>query len=538
MKRFEEYNQEIKKKIIDQWIKEGHSAQNIDNDPVINLLLTALSYQTFHIHKNIDQFEEKTIQELRNRTIPFHLLKPVPAFSIVETSLKAECEEKMVDETCSFEFLNSKKQKFVFAPLLNTKIVNAELKVRDQLEENRWSFELISHHPIENLSGLSFFLDTQEQIEIKSIRCGYDELPLIKPSQFNELPFTKLFKNAHLLLNQNYYLFGSYHFWQELFLTHNHSLYYIAPYATGKTSLNGPTEMELEITFNAPIYIDNNLKINCIPVVNVEKKEVTLNDRNPVKDLTPNTGEFLNLLCNEENENAIENVMIRQQGVERYNATQLFDQMQEILYRYNSDYYAFQDIRELKSTDKLDNLQNVIDEIRSIVHKSDERMTQDHHYAILKKNNQEIKQVELKYLVTSGGSANGIKKGEKAIKSPTVLDNNKTSLLIETKGGSNGIKDEMQKENIAKYYFQTKDRLVTPADIIVFIKTFYYNNNRLGDEIEYITIKQEVEYLNIIIKLINEDFLCEADKKQLSELLQTKITLKSSGILPFRVHIC
>jgi len=538
MKTFEEYNKEVKKNIIDLWAKGGHSAKNMENDPIVNLLLTALAYQTFHVHKNIDQFEEKTFQELRNRIIPFHLLKPVPAFSIVETALKEGCEEKIIDETCSFEFANSQKQKFNFVPLLNTKIMNVELKIQDQLEKNVWRVELQSENPIENLSELSFFLDTPEQIEIESIRCDYDELPLIKPTQYNELPFTKWFNNAHLFLNQNYYLFGTYHYWQELFLTHNIPLYYIAPYPTKKTPLNQQTtSIELEITFNAPIYIDNNLKINCIPVVNVEKKEVSLDERNPVKDLTPNIGEFLNLLCDKGDEKDIENVMIRQHGVERYNPTQLFEQMQEMLYRYNSDYYAFQDIRELKSTDKLENLQNIIDEIRGIVHKSDEKMIKDHHYAVLKKSNREPKRVELKYLITTGTMANGIKKDEKATKSHIALDNNKTSLLLETKGGNNGVKNEAQKENIAKYYFQTKDRLITPADIIVFIKTFYHKDNPLGDEIENIAIKTENEYIGITIKFKSDTPLNDTDKQQLSEILQTKITLKSSGILPFRIHI-
>jgi hypothetical protein len=295
----------------------------------------------------------------------------------------------------------------------------------------------------------------------------------------------------------------------------------------------------LEISFNAPISAGNDIKINCIPVVNVEKNEVVLDERNPVKDLTPNFGEFLNLLCDKENEKELENVIIRHYGVERYNAAQLFDQIQEILYRYNTDYYAFQDIRELKNTDKLEDLENMIDDLRAIVYKSEERMLKDHHYAVLKKNNQGIKKIELKYLTTAGASANGIKKGEKATKIPTALDNNKTSLLFETKGGSDGIKDEAQKENISKYYFQTKDRLVTPADIIIFIKTFYYGENQsLGNDIENIHIERESDKMLIVIHLKNDSILKNTDKVPILEkMLQNKITLKSSGILPFRVSI-
>jgi len=539
MKQFEEYNSEVKKNIVDQWIRDGHSVKNVENDSIVNLLLTALSYQAFHIRNNIEQFEGKVLSELRDKIIPFHLLKPSPAFSVIEAKLKEGSNEKIIDETCPFEYVNSSKQKLVFTPLLNTKVVNAELKLVSQLTDNVWSAELQLSAPIDSLSGMSLYFDTQNFIKIENIRYQTTELPLIKPSQYNNLPFTKWFNDNHLFFSRNYYLFGNYDYWQEMFLNHNIPLYYIAPYDSKKLSLNGQTCIKLEISFNAPIAANSNIKINCIPVVNVEKNEVVLDERNPVKDLTTNVGEFLNLLCDKESEKELENVMIRHYGVERYNSTQLFDQIQEILYRYNSDYFAFQDIRELKNTDKLEELENMIDEFRTIIQKSDERILKDHHYAILKKNNQGVKKVELKYLTTAGASANGIKKGEKATKIPITLDNNKTTLLLETKGGCDSVKDEAQKDNIAKYYFQTKDRLVTSADIIIFIKTFYYGDNQnLGDEIEDIHIEREKEQMTIIIRLKNDSDLKKTDKlPMLAKMLQNKITLKSTGILPFQVTI-
>jgi len=122
MKTFEEYNKEIRKNIIDLWTKNGHNVSGIENDPVINLLLSAMSFQVYHLQNNINQSEEKTIRELLNRTLPYHLVKPVPAFSILETGLKPGCNEKMADDTCSFEFVNQKKQKFSFAVFARQKI--------------------------------------------------------------------------------------------------------------------------------------------------------------------------------------------------------------------------------------------------------------------------------------------------------------------------------------------------------------------------------------------------------------------------------
>jgi hypothetical protein len=548
MKTFDDYYKEIKQNIIVHWTREGHSVRNMENDPVVNLLLSALSYQAYHIHNKIEQLEHKTIREFRDRTLPYHLLKPVPAFSIAETKLTENCPEKIMDETCIFEFQNSKKQKITFVPLLNTKLIDAELKMAYQLEENVWRVQLQATTPISNLSGLSFYLDTDALIEIENITYCGKQLPLIKPSQFNELPFTKWFNNTHLFLNQNYYLFGAFDYWQEAFLNHAAKMYYVGDFHTQNEATSNViphtanyiphTTLELDVTFNTAINSNNFMKINCIPVVNVEKFEITVDERNPVRDLTADSGQFLNLIYNEAQQNDYENILIRQFNVERYNSHQLFEQMQEMLYRYNSDYYAFQNNRELRNGDILQNLQFVMEDIRNVVNKLDDKMLQEHYYAILTRNNPDIKKVDLKYLTTAGASANGIKKDEKAVKTPVSLNNSKTVLLLETKGGRDAVKDEAQKEALAKYYHHTKDRLVTPADIIIFVKTFYFENVKFGDEIENVSVKREDEHISVTVNLKVNSYLKASDKRTLlSKTLQNQISLRSSGILPFQVMI-
>jgi len=538
MKRFDEYNNDIRKDIIDIWKKDGYMVKNVETDPVVNLLLTALSYQAYHIYHTINQYEEKTLRGLRDRMIPFHLIKPHPAFTIIETKLLPGCDEKLIDESGSFEFMSSsKKQKYTFSPLFNTKVINAELKIIDQLESNIWTIALECTGPVDTLSGLSFYIDSQEFATIESIRCEGEELPLIKPSQYTDFPFTKWFNNNHLLKSQNYHLFGTYDYWREIFLNNSNQLYYIDQYDKNTLSLDGTT-IELEITFSAPIDINNTLKINCIPIVNVEKKEVALDYRNPVRDLAPDVGEFLNLLSDEEYEKDIENILVRQHGVERYNSDQLFEQVHEMLNRFYSDYFAFQNIKEFNTTDKWENLQNIMNEIRYIANKSEEKKIKDHYYAILKKDHKEVKKVDLKYLITQGAIANGIFKDGKAVKAPLSLDMTKTFMLFETKGGRDSIQNETQKEDIAKYFFQTKDRLVTPADIITFVKTFYYGERKLNDEIENISVHPTAENIYVTIKLKNDSYLKKIDKTEMvEEELQSKITLRSSGILPFIVRI-
>ena len=360
--------------------------------------------------------------------------------------------------------------------------------------------------------------------------------------------------------------------------------------------MKGQTNVELEITLSSSHDICENIKINCFPVVNVEKKEITLNDRNPVQPLSSQTGEFLNLLYDKDNEQYIEkysdSFLIRQSGVERYNSKQLLEQMYELLYRYDYDYYAIQSIGELKNNSKLKELQEIIDGFHSIVNKFDNQRynskslydymqkiidevsgsvnkseehynslmkqmevvlegitnivehfesesVKDRYYAILKKNSSENQNIHVEYLITAGSAANGIRKDEKAIKTPNCLERSKTVLLLETKGGRNSIKNEVQKESIAKYYFQTKERLITMNDISTFIRTYYYDEkSKLDNELENIAIKREDSCIDISLTLKEDSLLKSSDQlPSISETLRNKITYRSTGILPFRVSI-
>ncbi|MDR0332267.1 MAG: hypothetical protein LBI15_02275 [Dysgonamonadaceae bacterium] len=543
MKSIDQYYNEIKKKAIEHWQKEGYVAfKDMENDPVINLLLSALSYQSFRIQKDLEQQEERMLHDFRDRTIPYQLIKPVPAFTIVESAIAQPTDdkvigEKTIDETCVFALKNTN-----FVPLLETKIINVK-SVNITQQGINIRLEIQTAAPIDSLAGMSLFIDIPQTVSIEAIKCNDVELPIIKPSQYNELPFTKWFNNAHLLLNQNHYLFGTYDYWQEIFLTNTTKLFYIGEYDPKTVPLTGKTLIELDVILSSEVDVSNSIKINCIPVVNVEKKELTLNNEKPVQNLSSETGAFLHLLYDKREEyfdKYMNSFLIRQHGVERYNFNRLLEQMQDILHRYASDYYAFHLVEELKGNNQVKKMQEVIDEISDVAGKFEHTDTKGDYYAILKKNKtNNNRNIHLSYLTTSGAAANGIKKNEKAIGTPDFLDRNKTVLLLDTKGGKDSVKDEAQKENIANYYFQTKDRLVTSADIRAFIRTFYYDeSNRLGDEVEDITIKRMNEYISIMMKLKDDSLLKGTDKIYiLGEVLQNKIILKSTGIMSFRVEI-
>jgi len=132
-------------------------------------------------------------------------------------------------------------------------------------------------------------------------------------------------------------------------------------------------------------------------------------------------------------------------------------------------------------------------------------------------------------LITSGEAANGIKKGEAATKVSSPLNKQKTKLLCDTTGGRNSITNELQKEDIAKYYIQTKDRIVTLADIRAFCYKEIGSN-----KIEKIDIEKQRNTLNITVKLNKSG---KNEGQNMEAVLQKKLELHTNNNMEFRVII-
>lgn len=553
MDTFDEFYEKIKAEAIDHWKKDSYDTFNdAEKDPVVNLFLSAFAYQAFKIQKNIEEFETKSVQEFRNRMLPFNLIKPTPSFSVIQAKLAKSMGEdggvKIADESCFFEFVKGGKYKFSFTPLLRTKIINAELKIQEKTDR-LFLVDLHSPSAITDLSGVSFYFDYEVPVDIEIYYNG-KQLPLVKPTQYNELPFTRWFNNNHLFFKENNHLFGNYDYWQEIFLVHNVQLFYIDQYDLKEIVLEEGKNIRLEIVFKQKIDPKHcNVRINCIPVVNVEKKEVTLTETKPIQELVAGNGEFLNLVCYDESDDAlslrdyVDSFLIRQFGVERYNTRQLLKQLHDLSTRYVSDHYAFQYIDRVKDDNNyermhkimqhLDGLRETVEKINQDVLKKFEGKVNNSYYAILRlKNNlsPKSKYVHLDYLCTAGSLPNGIKKNEKPSRISLGLDRNDSFLLRDVDGGKDSVKDEIQKENITRYYLLTKDRLVTLADV----RAFCYKE--MEGQAEKIDIFKEQGTLRVNIQL-NEDFLFQnKDKLDLwAETLQRKIELHSSGILPYKV---
>jgi len=538
-KTFEQYYKQLTKEAVELWDEKGELT-DIEKDPVIKLLFSALAYQSHSISQEISSFQERIITEFRNKLIPYHLIKSFPSLSVIQTEIKkADSDENeplesfFVDEKSTFEF---GKNKMSFSPLFKTKIINAKISDK-QIDDNDHSIQLTlsSDVIIEDFSGLSFYFENAPATPEIDITLNNMQLPVIRPDDYDNLPLTDWFQHHYLLREENQLQMGNIDYWQELYLKQNIHLFYINEYNTNK----------IKNTSNSPVftihfknksdfgYIRNcNIKINCLPIINVQKNTITLNDNEPIKKLSTDKSMFLNLLIDENTDIIDENYYIRHFGTEKFNSNELLFQLNDLFNRFISDYYTFKSVDELKKGEKLDNLYRIFKELMPAVMKNENNYSGI--YAILKLNkNIKYQDVDfnINYLTTNCKLANGIKEGEKPGLITPFLNKESTFLLKETSGGRNEEINEEALNHLARYNLLTKDKLVTSSDL----KAFCYME--LKNKIRNVTIKNTGDIIEIQIR-IKEDFAFDQQERNFYEsLLHQKIKVRSLFSLPVSVTI-
>jgi len=539
-KSFEQHRIELIQQAIEQWEDKGE-LEEITKDPVVKLLFSALAYQSYSVLREINKLQEMTVNEFRNKLIPYHLIKPFPAYSIVQTKIKENADEQSgslatfrVDNKITFEF---GKNKVPFTPLFNTKIISAEI-LRQRINSSDNSIELVltSKEIIEDFSGAAFYfegIDTNPDIDIS---LNDQLLPVIKPDAYDDLPFADWFQSHFLLAEENQLQFGNYDYWQELYLKRQFNLFYIGEYDTGEIP-NRSYSPTFKITFKNHFHPrqlqDCTIKINCLPVVNVQKAKVILTDEEPVKKLSAEKNAFLNLLTDENTGSNNADFVIRHFGIERYNPKELLFQLNDLFNHFISDYYAFKDMEELKKGEKLERLHKIFKELLPLV-KNNTADDFPSVFAILKLDGKlahQNKSVTIDFLLTKCELANGIKKGEKPITTSDFLDKESTFLLFETTGGRGEERNEENLNHLARYNLLTKDKLITSSDL----KAFCYKE--LKNKIKNVSIKNTGEWIIIHIQLKDEYSFDLQEKEYYESLIQQKINVRSLLSIPVQVII-
>ena len=581
---------ELLEKSIEQWTQEGFFnyddngtsfsnkkfdnseeeafIQNMENDPVVNLFMTALAHQTNLLKEQILSIQSSLLSEFVKLTSPYHLTRAIPAMSVMQICPSGGFDSSWADDSTVILLEKKSKtkmrfkelEKFSFLPLLKTKILNAKLKSVRKTAKNIFELEIAGESAIGNLSGMSLFLPRIQATNMQ-ILVNDRPLPVISMNDFERIPLCDIFNVSHDVYNQSL-LYGSTESWLDLTASLSNKLFYVGEYDGTISEKSVTLSVELTSKEDVDVTMDD-FMLNCFPIVNVEKHKVSLAAEEPIKKLAIENGEedaddsesniakmekqkaFLNLLAPSDSSYDPEQIQLRHFGAERFHASLLVDQTRALINRYSSDYSSFMAFADIHFDDKISMLRKQLLDIANII---DEGQTvRSGVYVMLKKGeqekyNSEPTRLEVSYLLTDGKRGNGITSGGNIILPPS-LSAKESRILVTTFGGSDEERDPEIIKTTARYYNQTHERLITKQDIKSFCvkelqSCYHINKEDIKDVSVFPHFNHGAQETTIHIRLSGTRSQDMDDAvNRVEEELPQKMGLRSAGFCTFVVEV-
>ena len=562
----------LMQKVLDSWKREGKWDGNNPNspfygfekDPLLRILLTAFVYQTNGLKTDIQNIEKDLIGEFQNAILPYQLTQAIPAFTMIKTG-KSESDKSEVfcDETSSFLVKKESlriKEYFPFHPLFRTKIIGMNVNGVTKIASDKWNVNIDVSDTNADLSYFGFMVSGLKYSDV-NVYWNNEKLPLIKPWEYDRFPKTAWFADANVAYNKSL-LFGDETRWHDLWAELNVNYYMVSP------TFHRPIDSDMInfvfefVGMSKPFNFEaENLVFNCLPALNVIKKDFQLSNNEPIAKLAiepdfeeeeESTVRMVNSALAENNHpdffmNLVKNpnstlddwnkVSLRRFGCERFNLDELVRLANQLSTRYESDFYAFQKIHKMQSVDKVRRLDIVMKDIIGVI--SETSTPRTGVYAILKKGKMEAPtNIQLSGLFTDGAYSNDIDVFSEVVP-PKTFSKNETRLLFKTFGGKDEVIDKDEKNMLAKYYARTNDRIVTRADIKAFCFR-YFNQNGFGDALLDVTSaierKDGLATQHVTLQLKNDFVRDREDIPMLIDRLKKLIQVRCANLIPVVVE--
>ena len=476
---------------------------------------------------------------------------------------ESDKSEVFCDETSSFLVKKESlriKEYFPFHPLFRTKIIGMNVNGVTKIASDKWNVNIDVSDTNADLSYFGFMVSGLKYSDV-NVYWNNEKLPLIKPWEYDRFPKTAWFADANVAYNKSL-LFGDETRWHDLWAELNVNYYMVSP------TFHRPIDSDMInfvfefVGMSKPFNFEaENLVFNCLPALNVIKKDFQLSNNEPIAKLAiepdfeeeeESTVRMVNSALAENNHpdffmNLVKNpnstlddwnkVSLRRFGCERFNLDELVRLANQLSTRYESDFYAFQKIHKMQSVDKVRRLDIVMKDIIGVI--SETSTPRTGVYAILKKGKMEVPtNIQLSGLFTDGAYSNDIDVFSEVVP-PKTFSKNETRLLFKTFGGKDEVIDKDEKNMLAKYYARTNDRIVTRADIKAFCFR-YFNQNGFGDALLDVTSaierKDGLATQHVTLQLKNDFVRDREDIPMLIDRLKKLIQVRSANLIPIVVE--
>ncbi|HBJ76896.1 MAG TPA: hypothetical protein DDY68_03565 [Porphyromonadaceae bacterium] len=548
------------KQVLSIWNRsdQKENLEGIEEDPVFRLLVMALAFQFNEIDNDISRLKNEILEDFSEVLVPYDRCRAVPATVVVRTEVDGNYSEVSVDSNSVFTLAGTK---VTFVPMFRSRVVKINVDSITKIDGRRWNVSISIPPSVGSLNGVSFCIKNND-FEDLSVSIKNFALPLVKPWDYSNLPWSDCFRISSMVYNK-IDVYEATSSWFDLFALQNTRIFFVGDYSVGGVSLAEKKKADLVFEFfGVPSNFtlkEEDIIFNCIPLANVEVRSVEVTPQNPIVKINDNSlandkikRQFL-FLFNPANDASLEcPVDIRKVALDRFNSLNLLKLTSNIVSLFTSDFYAYQNVSSVIEGDKIAKLYSLLRDITGNVKTATTGNASSTCIMLKKGNNRngnEDGSYIVSYMLTGGASVNTFLSMRSTFAAPPGLSHNRTIQIAEPVYGTDEVLDGNFQKMISDYYMVTRDRLVTPADIQMFcykelfvsfgISTSMIKSVNVGHKAVVSNVHCGYE-IDVDITISNTAYLQRVfgDKVKQAELrLQKKIETRSAGIYPIYVKI-
>ena len=542
---------ELLKEAITIWRQSDQSdnLEGLESDPIFSLLMMAVAYQGNEIDSEIERLKTETLDEFARQLTPYEIGHATPASMVVQTSLNDGIKEMETGADTIFHLAS-----YPFISLLKTRVLNAKVASVIRIDGRRWKVTLEFPQPVKDLTHFTFSIKGLHFHDLNITLAGR-HLPLIKPWDYSDFPFNNCFSPLHMIFNRgqvsNFSLLP-----MDLFARHNIRMFCVDKLPVAMQPVLDSERLELVFEFSGIAddfpFDKSCIMPNTLVLVNAEQHEASISSQKPLARLGGGR-QFLHLFRPSESQLwGDAELEVRRMNVERFNQGGLLKLLNCILNKYHSDYYAFQELKEMGTDKTIYNLQNALQTLANAAATENNLQSVQGVYLLLKNHsllqNKDFS-LSVRYLTTAGASLNPELRDCGKLQSPAGFDGTATQVIASPIQGTDEITSDSDIHSMLRYYMLTGDRIVTPADI----KTFCYKELQTrygieGNMVSRITVshRQTTDRRDCGYEILTEITLFDLPfvsrnfipvLATAETLIQKMIEVRSSNIYPVKISI-